>query len=105
MKLFEECRKQEEEEVKGKAGRFARKGKQEGQGGKVVAGGGCWVRATDADVPLSMLYIRRKFTISKMLQFFIELWFFCEKSVYCVRCCTLFARESEIQWGNVTCQM
>jgi hypothetical protein len=44
LKLFEECREQEEEE--GKAGRFARKGKQHGQGRKAVAGGGCWVRAT-----------------------------------------------------------
>ena len=45
MKLFEECREQEEEqeEEEGKVERFARKGKQEGQGGKVVAGGGCWV--------------------------------------------------------------
>ena len=43
MKLFEECREQEEEEEEGKAVRFARKGKQEGQGSKVVAGGGCWV--------------------------------------------------------------
>ena len=48
MKLFEECREreEEEEEEEGKTGRFARKGKQEGQGGKVVAGGGCWVSAT-----------------------------------------------------------
>ena len=37
-------REQEEKDEEGKAGRFARKGKQEGQGGKVVAGGGCWVR-------------------------------------------------------------
>ncbi len=50
MKLFEECREQEreEKEEEGKAGRFARKGKQEGQGGKVVAGGGCWVSCLHA---------------------------------------------------------
>jgi hypothetical protein len=46
VKLFEECREEEEEE--GKAGRFARKGKQDGQGRKVVAGGGCWVSCLHA---------------------------------------------------------
>jgi hypothetical protein len=46
LKLFEECWEQEQEEEEGKAGRFARKGKQHGQGRKVVAGGGCWVSAT-----------------------------------------------------------
>jgi len=38
VKFFEECREWEEEEGEGKAGRFARKGKQDGQGRKVVAG-------------------------------------------------------------------
>jgi hypothetical protein len=40
VKLFEECREQEEEEEEGK------NGTQHGQCRKVVAGGGCWVSAT-----------------------------------------------------------